>query len=118
MYGQKVSLVYFCCIALQNALLAFLSLSKFWLQTILDLRRMDRPCKAQKGNKASESTKTVIKYLLLVDVHPNHTVSSIFMTSRSCVVSEQESSAFHLCSGFSTSDPKPITSMHWHHTTL
>lgn len=36
------------------------------IKTILDLRRMDRPCKKEPGgNKAAQSTKMVIKYLLL-----------------------------------------------------
>lgn len=45
------------------------------LQTILDLRRMDRPCK--KGKKKVESTSTIVKYVLWVSLTFFHTFPSI-----------------------------------------
>lgn len=57
----------FLGIYFSESFLALLSVSL--LQTILDLRRMDRPCKREPGgNKAAQSTKMVIKYVLLVSL--------------------------------------------------
>lgn len=49
-----------------SELLSKEEMRKHQIKTILDLRRMDRPCKKEPGgNKVAESTKVVIKYLLL-----------------------------------------------------
>lgn len=49
-----------------SELLSKEEMNKYHIKTILDLRRMDRPCKKEPGgNKAAESMKVVLKYLLL-----------------------------------------------------
>lgn len=49
-----------------SELLSKEEMKKNQIKTILDLRRMDRPCKKEPGgNKAAESMKVVLQYLLL-----------------------------------------------------
>ena len=41
-------------------------LTETWVQTILDLRRMDRPCKNKKDNKLTVKLKTAWNYIMKV----------------------------------------------------